>query len=106
MAEMEAAPTAYFEGKFVPTGEAKVSILTHAFNYGTGLFEGIEQDARLDASAAAELQQVAAAPHVFRDLAGMLLEERGLGAGRVVLVEAADLLKQFGAALVVEELAG
>ena len=41
MAEMEAASTAYFEGKFVPTEEAKVSILTHAFNYGTGLFEGI-----------------------------------------------------------------
>lgn len=41
MAEMEAAPTAYFEGKYVPTEDAKVSILTHAFNYGTGLFEGI-----------------------------------------------------------------
>ncbi len=41
MAEMEAARTAYFEGKYVPTEEAKVSILTHSFNYGTGLFEGI-----------------------------------------------------------------
>ncbi len=41
MAEMEAASTAYFEGKYVPTEDAKVSILTHAFNYGTGLFEGI-----------------------------------------------------------------
>ncbi|MCH8204297.1 MAG: branched-chain amino acid transaminase [Candidatus Hydrogenedentes bacterium] len=38
---MEAAGTAYFEGKYVPAEEAKVSILTHAFNYGTGLFEGI-----------------------------------------------------------------
>ncbi len=41
MAEMEAAGTAYFEGKYVPTEDAKLSILTHAFNYGTGLFEGI-----------------------------------------------------------------
>ena len=41
MAEMEAAHTAYFEGKYIPTEDAKVSILTHAFNYGTGLFEGI-----------------------------------------------------------------
>ena len=41
MAEMEAAGTAYFEGKYVAAEEAKVSILTHAFNYGTGLFEGI-----------------------------------------------------------------
>lgn len=43
---------AYFEGKIVPFTEAKVSIMTHAFNYGTGVFEGIraywnEQEAQL-----------------------------------------------------------
>ena len=32
---------AFFNGQFVPLGEAKVSVLTHAFNYGTGVFEGI-----------------------------------------------------------------
>jgi branched-chain amino acid aminotransferase len=32
---------AFFEGKTVPLEEAKVSIMTHAFNYGTGCFEGI-----------------------------------------------------------------
>jgi len=32
---------AYFDGKFVPIGEAKVSIMANAFNYGTGCFEGI-----------------------------------------------------------------
>ncbi|MGC8780454.1 MAG: branched-chain amino acid transaminase [Anaerolineae bacterium] len=32
---------AYFEGQFVPISEAKVSIMTHALNYGTGVFEGI-----------------------------------------------------------------
>ena len=31
----------YFEGKVVPLSEAKVGILTHAFSYGTGCFEGI-----------------------------------------------------------------
>ena len=31
----------YFEGKFVPLTEAKVSIMTHAFMYGTAVFEGI-----------------------------------------------------------------
>src|SRR5205814_1019917 len=31
----------YFEGKFVPMTEAKVSIMTHAFMYGTAVFEGI-----------------------------------------------------------------
>jgi branched-chain amino acid aminotransferase len=31
----------YFEGRFVAQAEAKVPITTHAFNYGTGCFEGI-----------------------------------------------------------------
>jgi len=32
---------AYFQGKFVPYSEAKVGVLTHAFNYGTAAFAGI-----------------------------------------------------------------
>ena len=32
---------AYFRGEFVPLAEARVPITTHAFNYGTGCFEGI-----------------------------------------------------------------
>ncbi|HEV2251168.1 MAG TPA: branched-chain amino acid transaminase [Candidatus Limnocylindria bacterium] len=32
---------AFFDGAFVPLKDAKVSVLTHAFNYGTGVFEGI-----------------------------------------------------------------
>ncbi|MDH7489992.1 MAG: branched-chain amino acid transaminase [Anaerolineae bacterium] len=32
---------AFFKGGFVPIENAKVSIMTHAFNYGTGCFEGI-----------------------------------------------------------------
>jgi branched-chain amino acid aminotransferase len=32
---------AFFKGRIVPIEEAKVSIMTHAFNYGTGCFEGI-----------------------------------------------------------------
>src|SRR5215470_9331947 len=32
---------AYFEGRIVPMGEAKVSIATHALHYGTACFEGI-----------------------------------------------------------------
>lgn len=31
----------WFEGDFVRLADANVSILTHAFNYGTGVFEGI-----------------------------------------------------------------
>lgn len=38
---MQPGAIAYFEGDYVPIEQAKISILTHAFNYGTGLFEGI-----------------------------------------------------------------
>ena len=39
--KIDAGSIAYFEGKYVPIEDAKVSILTHSFNYGTALFEGI-----------------------------------------------------------------
>lgn len=32
---------AYFQGKIVPFSEARISVMTHALNYGTGCFEGI-----------------------------------------------------------------
>jgi branched-chain amino acid aminotransferase len=32
---------AWFEGRYVPFADANVSIATHAFNYGTAVFEGI-----------------------------------------------------------------
>lgn len=43
---------AFFKGQIVPIEEAKVSIMTHGLNYGTGCFEGIraywnEQDGQL-----------------------------------------------------------
>ncbi len=41
MATMVPGHYAYFEGDYVPVADAKISIMTHAFNYGTGLFEGI-----------------------------------------------------------------
>jgi branched-chain amino acid aminotransferase len=34
-------PYAYFQGKIVPLEQAKVGVMTHAFNYGTAVFEGI-----------------------------------------------------------------
>jgi len=33
--------TCYFEGGYVPMRDAKISIMTHAFMYGTAVFEGI-----------------------------------------------------------------
>jgi branched-chain amino acid aminotransferase len=44
-ATAEADPTAglwaYFHGDFVPLADAKISVMTHAFNYGTAVFEGV-----------------------------------------------------------------
>lgn len=34
-------PYAYLRRQIIPLAEAKIGILTHAFNYGTGVFEGI-----------------------------------------------------------------
>ena len=31
----------YFDNQYVPLRDAKVSILTHALHYGTGVFDGI-----------------------------------------------------------------
>ena len=36
-----ATPCAYFKKQIVPLEEAKIGIMTHAFNYGTAVFEGI-----------------------------------------------------------------
>ncbi|MBU0491194.1 MAG: branched-chain amino acid transaminase [Chloroflexi bacterium] len=35
------AAYAYFRGQIVPLEQANVNVMTHAFNYGTGCFEGI-----------------------------------------------------------------
>ena len=34
-------PYAYLRGEILPLADAKIGIMTHAFNYGTGVFEGI-----------------------------------------------------------------
>ena len=38
---MEHGKYAYFGGEIVPIEDATINIMTHAFNYGTGVFEGI-----------------------------------------------------------------
>ena len=34
-------PQAFFGGKFIPFVDAKISVATHAFQYGTGAFGGL-----------------------------------------------------------------
>jgi branched-chain amino acid aminotransferase len=38
---MPSTQYAYFHKRIVPLADAKIGIMTHAFNYGTGVFEGI-----------------------------------------------------------------
>jgi len=38
---MDMQGVAFLGGEYVPLADAKISIMTHAFNYGTGTFEGI-----------------------------------------------------------------
>lgn len=40
-ADRTAGLWAYFHGDFVPLAEARISVMTHAFNYGTAVFEGV-----------------------------------------------------------------
>ena len=41
MAFEETLEYAFFEGRIVPFGDAKISIGTHALQYGTGAFAGV-----------------------------------------------------------------
>ena len=41
MAEQGKPRYAFFEGRIVPIADAKISVMNHAFNYGTGVFGGL-----------------------------------------------------------------
>ncbi len=45
---MPGTPYAFFKGEFMPLAEAKIGIMTHAFNYGTAVFEGIRANWNAD----------------------------------------------------------
>jgi branched-chain amino acid aminotransferase len=64
----------YFEGAFVPQRDAKVGIMTHAFMYGTAVFEGIRAYWNADAG---QLYGLFLQEHMerIRQNAGMLLME-------------------------------
>src|SRR4051794_5449822 len=38
---IDPALVCFFQGEYVPLAEARIGVLTHAFGYGTGCFEGI-----------------------------------------------------------------
>jgi branched-chain amino acid aminotransferase len=65
---------AFLDGKFVPIREAKIPVMTHAFNYGTGVFEGIRAYWNADEEQLFALELI---PHYqrIRDSARLLLME-------------------------------
>jgi len=38
---LSGTPFVFFRGEYIPLSEAKISVMTHALHYGTGVFEGI-----------------------------------------------------------------
>jgi branched-chain amino acid aminotransferase len=50
--QMSIGAWAYFEGRLVPFANANISIATHAFNYGTAIFEGIRAYRQTDGGVA------------------------------------------------------
>jgi branched-chain amino acid aminotransferase len=62
-AEADPNVTIFFNGQYMPLGEARIGILTHALHYGTGVFEGIR--AHLD-EASQEVYLLRAREHYER----------------------------------------
>ena len=60
---MSESRVAFFDGRLMPLKDANVNIATHAFNYGTGVFEGLRAYWNQDQE---ELYIVQAHPHFAR----------------------------------------
>ncbi len=89
---MSALPSyAYFKGKIVPYGDAKVGVMTHALNYGTGIFGGVRGYWNAD-----ESQLLVFRPHDhmrrFLRSSKLLLMELGLNEEQLVNI-ILDLLR-------------
>jgi branched-chain amino acid aminotransferase len=86
---------AYFRGEFVPLRDANINVMTHGFNYGTAVFEGIraywnaEEEqlyalelaahyTRLHASASVLLMEVRESPEQLADITLELLRRDGI----------------------------
>jgi branched-chain amino acid aminotransferase len=86
----EARGWAYLDGEFMPVEEARVSVATHALNYGTGCFEGIRGYWNADHG---EIHVVKLAEH-FRRMA------RSAHMLRITLPKAPEELAEIGLELI------
>ncbi len=83
-----AAPMAFFRGQFVPLEQANINIMTHAFNYGTAVFEGVRGNWNAEQD---ELYLFKVRDHVQRIRQSAKIMRMGL---RFNDDEAADIIQQ------------
>ena len=86
---------AFFRGEFVPLRDANINVMTHGFNYGTAVFEGIRaywnadeeqlfalelvaHYARIRASAGLLMMEVRQSPEELAEITVELLRRDGL----------------------------
>jgi len=82
-------PTAFFEGQFVPLEQARIGVMTHAFNYGTAVFEGIRGNWNADQN---QLYLFRVRDHVRRVLQSAKIMRLGVRYSEDEIVETIELL--------------
>ena len=67
---------AFFRGEFVPLREANINVMTHGFNYGTAVFEGIRAYWNADEEQLFALELAAHYERIHRSAALLMMEVR------------------------------
>ncbi len=83
-----ATPMAFFRGQIVPLEQANINVMTHAFNYGTAVFEGVRGNWNAEQD---ELYLFRVKDHVQRIRQSAKIMRMGL---RFNDEEAADIIQQ------------
>lgn len=67
---------AFFRGEFVPLRDANINVMTHAFNYGTAVFEGVRAYWNADEEQLFGLELLAHYERIHRSAALLMMEIR------------------------------
>ncbi|CAN5607620.1 branched-chain amino acid transaminase [soil metagenome] len=67
---------AFFRGEFVPLREANINVMTHAFNYGTAVFEGVRAYWNADEEQLFALELIAHYTRIRSSAALLMMEVR------------------------------
>ena len=72
---------AFFRGEFVPLRDANINVMTHGFNYGTAVFEGIRAYWNADEEQLFGLELIAHYERIRASAALLMMEVRTVGRG-------------------------